>query len=64
MAKPTTNKTAFPLIYVGLRCPTCNVLLAVRGVGLKATFTHSNNNGCPFDGRTFKAPVVYLEEVK
>ena len=60
MPKPTTNKIAFPLTITA-RCPKCNRPLMV---GPLATLQHDLGNGCPFEGKKFKGPVVYLQEVK
>jgi hypothetical protein len=60
MSKPTTNKIAFPQ-QITVRCPKCNSRLMD---GPRATLNHVFVNGCPYEGKVFKGPVVYLEEVK
>jgi hypothetical protein len=60
MANQTTKKIAFPLL-VTVRCHKCNAALMNTP---RFTLTHARGNGCPFEGKVFKGPIVYLEEVK
>jgi hypothetical protein len=55
-----STKIAFPL-FITARCPKCNMKLASAALG---NLQHDLGNGCPFEGKVFKGPVVYLEEVK
>lgn len=61
--KKVPLKVKFPLrptIY----CPECNALLEYVKAPSRGEVRHPDRlNGCPYTGKTFRGPAIYLEEV-